>query len=94
MGMVVIGRRMSAEELAAVLADPTAVDALLYGDLDDDEAEMPEPELDLDRSWHAIHCLLTGTAWQIGEGAGAAILGGDEMGSFRPGGGSRVCPAS
>ncbi|KAB1915725.1 hypothetical protein [Micromonospora sp. AMSO31t] len=48
MGMVLIGRRLSAEELAIVRADPTAVDALLYGDLNDDEAEMPEPELDLD----------------------------------------------
>ncbi len=80
MGMVLIGRRLSAEELAGVLADPTAVDTLLYGDRDDDEAEMPEPELDLDKSWHGIHYLLTGTAWQIGEGAGAAILGGDEIG--------------
>jgi hypothetical protein len=71
---------LSAEELAAVLADPTAVDTLLYGDLHDDEAEMPDPELDLDKSWHGIHYLLTGTAWQISEGAGAAILGGDEIG--------------
>ncbi|MEU2662184.1 YfbM family protein [Micromonospora sp. AMSO12t] len=77
--MVFIGRRLSVEEMAAVLADPTAVDELIYGDLDD-EAEMPEPELDLDKSWHGIHYLLTGTAWKIGEGAGAAILGGDEIG--------------
>ncbi|MGC4764489.1 YfbM family protein [Micromonospora sp. DT46] len=77
--MVFIGRRLSVEEMAAVLADPTAVDELIYGDLDD-EAEMPEPELDLDKSWHGIHYLLTGTAWEIGEGAGAAILGGDEIG--------------
>ncbi|PSK67919.1 hypothetical protein B0E53_00190 [Micromonospora sp. MH33] len=80
MGMVLIGRRVSAEELAALRADPTAVDALLYGDLNDDEAEMPEPELDLDKAWHGIHYLLTGTDWQIGEGAGAAILGGAEIG--------------
>jgi hypothetical protein len=78
--MVLIGRRLSAEELAMVRADPTAVDALLSGDLDDDEAEMPEPELDLDKSWHGLHYLLTGTDWRIGEGAGAAILGGAEIG--------------
>ncbi|MFE9201163.1 YfbM family protein [Micromonospora sp. NPDC007230] len=78
--MELIGRRLSAGELAAVLADPSVVDMLLYGDLDDDEAEMPEPELDLDKSWHGIHYLLTGTAWQIGESAGAAILGGVEIG--------------
>ncbi|MEH0937814.1 YfbM family protein [Micromonospora psammae] len=79
-GMALIGRRLSGEELAAVRADPTAVDTLLYGDLDDDETEMPEPELDLDKSWHGIHYLLTGTAWLIGEGAGAAVLGGVEIG--------------
>lgn len=78
--MVLIGRRLSASELQAVLADPAAVSTLLFGDLEDDDAEMPEPDLDLDKSWHGIHYLLTGTAWGIGEGAGAAILGGDEIG--------------
>jgi hypothetical protein len=79
--MELIGRRLSSDELRAVLDTPTTVDALLYGDLDDDDAEMPDPELDLGKSWHAIHYLLTGTAWEIGDGAaGAAILGGDEIG--------------
>lgn len=80
MGMELIGRRLSADELRAVLDDPTTLDLLLYGDLDDDDAEMPEPELDLDKSWHVLHYLLTGTAWEIGDGAGAAILGGEEIG--------------
>lgn len=79
-GMELIGRRLSAEELAEVRADESVVDLLLYGDLDDDDAEMPEPELDLGKSWHGIHYLLTGTVWQVGEGAGAAILGGVEIG--------------
>ncbi|MDG6105235.1 YfbM family protein [Dactylosporangium aurantiacum] len=80
MGMDLIGRRLSAGELRAVLADPAAVDELLYGDLDDDEADMPEPELDLDRSWHVVHFLLTGTAWEVTQGAGEAVLGGVEIG--------------
>ncbi|MER7002836.1 YfbM family protein [Dactylosporangium sp. NPDC000555] len=79
--MVWIGRRLSADELREVLEDPAKVDELLYGDLDDDEAEMPDPALDLDKSWHGIHYLLTGTPWEIGsDAAGAAILGGDEIG--------------
>jgi Domain of unknown function (DUF1877) len=79
--MVLVGCRLSAPELQAVLDDPTRVGALLFGEFDDDEdAEMPEPELDVDKAWHGIHYLLTGTAWEIGEGAGAAILGGDEIG--------------
>ncbi|MCW6003471.1 YfbM family protein [Micromonospora sp. CPCC 205371] len=81
MGMVLIGRRLSNDELQAVLDGPARVAALLYGDLDDDDAEMPEPELDLDKSWHGIHYLLTGTAWTMGQAAAdAAILGGDEVG--------------
>ena len=64
-----------------MLDAPTTVDALLYGDLDDADAAMPDPGLDLGKSWHAIHYLLTGTAWEIGDdAAGAAILGGDEIG--------------
>ncbi|MFI7598872.1 YfbM family protein [Actinoplanes sp. NPDC049681] len=78
--MVLIGRRLSTADERQVLDDPATVETLLYGDPDDDEDEMPDPELDLDKSWHAIHYLLTGTAWDVSEGAGAAILGGDEVG--------------
>jgi hypothetical protein len=53
--MVLIGRRLSAIELQAVLDDPATVDALLFGDPDDEDGEMPEPELDLGKSWHVIH---------------------------------------
>ncbi|WDZ84919.1 YfbM family protein [Micromonospora cathayae] len=34
----------------------------------------------LDKAWHAIHFLLTGTAWETGTGAGAAVLGGGPVG--------------
>ncbi|MDG4780721.1 YfbM family protein [Micromonospora sp. WMMD961] len=79
--MELIGRRLSSDELQAVLNNPEAVGALLYGDLDDDDAEMPDPELDLGKSWHAVHYLITGSAWGLGDGAaGAAILGGAEIG--------------
>jgi hypothetical protein len=79
--MVLIGRRLTAAEWEAVIDEPATADALLYDDLDDEDAEMPEPELDLDKSWHGIHYLLTGTAWEIGHGAGAAILGGEPIGA-------------
>ncbi|MFD0974197.1 YfbM family protein [Plantactinospora endophytica] len=79
--MELIGRRLSSDEWRAVLNDPEAVGALLYGDLDDDDAEMPDPELDLGKSWHALHYLLTGSAWGFGDGVvGAVILGGVEIG--------------
>jgi hypothetical protein len=79
--MELIGRRLSSDELRAVWNDPGTAGALLFGDLDDDDAEMPDPELDLGKSWHAVHYLLTGSAWGLGDGAaGAAILGGTEIG--------------
>lgn len=54
---------------------------ILFGDLDDEDAEMPEPGVDLDEAWHGVDCLLTGTAWDLGDGpAGEAILGGEEIG--------------
>jgi hypothetical protein len=89
-GMVLIGYRLSAQEMQAVLDDPMTVEKLLFGDDDEDDAEMPEPELDIDKAWHGIHYLLTGTAWEIGEGAGAAILGGDEVGDDNGYGAARL----
>ncbi len=81
MGMELIGRWLSADELRAVLDDPDTVTDLLFGeDDDDDDDEMPEPDLDLDKSWHVVQFLLTGTAWQVTEGAGEAILGGVGIG--------------
>ncbi|MBG0568873.1 YfbM family protein [Actinoplanes aureus] len=78
--MELIGHRLSVEQWRAMLDDPAVVETVIFGDLDDDDAEMPEPDLDLDKSWHGLHYLLTGTAWEVGPGAGAAILGGDEIG--------------
>lgn len=80
MSMVLVGRRLSSDELKAITDDPATVEALIYGDAEDDGAEMPEPELNLNKWWHCIHYVLTGTAWQVGTGAGAAVLGGDAIG--------------
>jgi Domain of unknown function (DUF1877) len=91
-GMVLVGRLLSATELRGVLDDPTLIDGLLYGDLEDEDAEMPEPQLDIDKSWHGIHYLLTGSAWEVGEGAGAAILGGDPIGEDNGYGPARLLP--
>jgi hypothetical protein len=78
--MVFIGRWLSADDLQAVLVDGTKADHLLYGELDDDDPDMPEPDLDINKYWHGIHYLLTGTAWELCEGAGEAVLGGEAIG--------------
>ena len=79
MGMVFIGHRLSADEARMVLDDPTTVTTLLYGDRNDD-AEVRDPDLDLDKSWHGIHYLLTGTTGEITDWASEAIIGGDPIG--------------
>nr|WP_030503290.1 YfbM family protein [Micromonospora purpureochromogenes] len=71
MGMIFNARRLSAEELAAVLADPEKVGALFQGGPD---------ELDLDKAWHGLHYLLTGDTYEIRGDAGPAVLGGDPIG--------------
>jgi hypothetical protein len=36
--------------------------------------------LDLDKQWHALHGVLTGTAWNVDVPCGRAVLGGTEFG--------------
>jgi hypothetical protein len=56
MGMRGYFRRVPDEVLARLLASPDQIRDFL-----DEEAF---PDLDIDKSWHAIHFLLTGTAWE------------------------------
>ena len=88
MGMIFSGRRLSAAELQAVRTDPTVAGALLFDDRYADSDSNRDPErVDLDKAWHGIHYLLTGTVWEIGDGLGAAILGGEpleERGGYPP----------
>jgi hypothetical protein len=71
MGMIFEARRLTPQQVAAVEADPSATVALL---------DREEDVLDLDKAWHAIHFLLTGSAWETPPGAGEAVLGGDPVG--------------
>jgi hypothetical protein len=71
-------RRISAQELDALRADPAAVPDFLYphGGI----RPGGDRELDVDRSWHALHFLLNGHPW---DGSGPlfdAVLGGTEVG--------------
>lgn len=64
MGMTMTGRRLAADEMDAVLADPGQVEDLLFG---------APPELDLDKAWDGLHFVLTPS----GPGAARALLGVD-----------------
>ena len=70
MGMIFEARRLTAGQAAVLEADPAAAAAL----------EQEGDVLDLDKAWHGIHYLLTGSAWEIPPGVGEAVLGGEPIG--------------
>ena len=50
-------RRVSDEQLAELFASPGRIEEFLY------ESDEDQDEEDIEKSWHAIHYLLTGSAW-------------------------------
>ncbi len=57
--------------IAEAKKDPKKLEAFL---------ETDPPSLEIDKSWHGIHYLLTGNAQKPGPGIGQIILGGKEIG--------------
>jgi hypothetical protein len=81
MGMTMTGRRLAADEVEALLADPGQVEDLLFG---------AEPDLDLEKAWDGLHFVLA----RAGAGSERALLGND--GWMSAGGGAiqaRLVPA-
>lgn len=72
MSMTGTFRAISAKQLKAIVADPDSLDEFL--EVDDDK------QLDVDKSWHGIHFLLTGSAWEGKPPLSLAVLGGTEIG--------------
>jgi hypothetical protein len=66
------------EKLALVREDPgLALDLVLP---EEDEGEqIGHPIVDLDKTWHGIHYLLTGTAWEGDPPLNALVAGGEEL---------------
>jgi hypothetical protein len=77
-------RVVTPEQLAALRAEPERVEQLLYPE----EAPNggaglppgPDDELYLDKSWHGIHFLLTGTDWEAAPPLGFLAGAGDPIG--------------
>lgn len=73
MSMYLFYRRLAENKLDAMLKNPGAVDDFL-------ESEVPETEkLDIDRSWEAMHFLLTGLVSGGKEPLVNAVLGGSPV---------------
>ncbi len=73
MGMIWVGYRRDAAEARAILEDEDRVEELL-------ESDDGATSYDLDKAWHGIHWLLTGSADPTGDLLSDALLGGEEVG--------------
>jgi hypothetical protein len=87
MSMIAYYRRVTPTELAQLQANPESVEEFLFPEeavlvVPDGLDSLPDDdrEIDLDKSWHAIHFLLTGDAWEGDPPLRDAVLGGTELG--------------
>ena len=107
MGMVLELRAVSAELVPSLTEQVEVVNAVLFGEdeWDDDDSDEMFGEIDvdavraqvatsvdLDKSWHGVHFLLTRTEWDTGTLLGQAILGGQEVGEDGGYGHPRLLP--
>jgi hypothetical protein len=67
------------EELDALRADPSSVEQLLYASFFGGSSNGHD-QLEIDKAWHGIHFLLTGSAWESSLPLGFIVAGGEEVG--------------
>jgi len=79
MGMNATLRRLSDADLSSLLDDPELLPGYLNA-ADVPDGFGPCVDLRLDESWHAIHFLLTGTAWDGKPPLNFVATGGKELG--------------
>lgn len=80
MSMILQMRRCSPNALAALSDDESAAHAFVSPTDDSDPAFGDGSIMDLGKAWHAIHFLLTKTAWEMPKPAGS-LLAGAEVGA-------------
>jgi len=77
MGMVGCFAAVSTTTLDGLRADPESIEEYLYPNDGEDE---PPYYIDVDKAWHGIHYLLTGSAEGGAEPLSLAVMGGEEFG--------------
>lgn len=87
MGMIAYIAGVDEVTMARLLANPDEVAAVIYPP--DGHAEGADV-VDLDKAWHCIHFMLTGSAVDTAPTAGWSILGGTELGEDMGMGPARV----
>jgi len=79
MGMVLVLRGATDLEIRNLLADPSSIHDFLDDD-DEDEDDEGYPVTDLDKAWHGLHYLFTGTAWEGDPPLNFLVTGGQQVG--------------
>lgn len=80
MSMIGNFRALPDEELQALFADPARVEQLLYASFFGGSTNGHGDELEVDKAWHGLHFLLTGTAWEGTFPLNFIVVGGEEVG--------------
>lgn len=73
MGVFCVGNRRDADAARRLLEDAVLVDEVL-------ESRGDERSLDLDKAWHGVHRLMTGSARPTADVASEAVFGGEPIG--------------
>ena len=71
MSMICMLRAVNAQQIQTLSANPESIQDFLEEESD---------ELDLEKSWHGLHYLLTGSAWEGAEPLCYLANGGEEIG--------------
>jgi Domain of unknown function (DUF1877) len=79
MSMIGNLRRLPDDDLRRLLDDPELIIEYLDED-SDDESFGPHADLEIDKSWHGIHFLLTKSAWEGELPLAFLVLGGHQIG--------------
>lgn len=72
-------RALPDEELQALIGEPSRVEQLLYASFFGGSNGNGD-ELEIDKAWHGLHFLLTGTAWEGSVPLNFIVSGGEEVG--------------
>ena len=72
-------RALPDEELRALIAEPSRIERLLSASFFGGSNGNGD-ELEIDKAWHGLHFLLTGTAWEGSFPLNFIVSGGEEVG--------------
>ena len=75
MSMMYCLRLAKDDEISSFLKDPESIEDWLFNDDD-------EPDAELDKAWHGIHFILTGSQWEGDEPNCFLLAGGSSIGDL------------